>query len=248
MYEDLASYQGAKITAQDDPRITPLGRWLRDTKLNELPQLWNVLKGDMSLVGPRPEDPDIAKTWPQDVWNEVLSVRPGITSPASVQYHNEESMLNVQTVFQQYIQELSPDKLRLDQLYVHYRSFWLDLDTLFWTAMILLPMVGSRIPPEELLLVGPISHLIRKYINWFTIDLFISFFAISFSAIIWRLYAPLNLGWINSLVMAIGFSFLFSTISVILGVNRISWSKAALKDIYDLIPAWILASIIVLMI
>ncbi|MBK9209148.1 MAG: sugar transferase [Anaerolineales bacterium] len=81
------------MTSKEDDRITPLGAWLRDTKLNELPQLWNVLIGEMSLVGPRPEDPSIARTWPAKIASEILSVRPGVTSPASVLYRDEESML-----------------------------------------------------------------------------------------------------------------------------------------------------------
>ncbi len=96
MREFEESYQGPRVTAQDDPRVTSVGRWLRDTKLNELPQFWNVLVGDMSLVGPRPEDPEIGKTWPSDVRTEVLSVRPGITSPASVLYRNEENLIKKQ--------------------------------------------------------------------------------------------------------------------------------------------------------
>ena len=103
MYERPESYQGPRVTAQGDPRITPYGKWLRDTKLNELPQLWNVLKGEMSLVGPRPEDPHIVDGWPEDVRREVLSVRPGITSPASVIYRNEEGLLQNEQVMDLYV-------------------------------------------------------------------------------------------------------------------------------------------------
>jgi lipopolysaccharide/colanic/teichoic acid biosynthesis glycosyltransferase len=136
MYETEESYNGLRVTSMDDDRVTSLGKWLRDTKLNELPQLWNVLIGDMSLVGPRPEDPSIAKTWPTRIARELLSVRPGITSPASVVYRDEESMLHAGDVMRKYLHELSPDKMRLDQLYVRYRSFWLDIDVIFWTVLL----------------------------------------------------------------------------------------------------------------
>ena len=105
MYETPESYNGPKITTEEDPRITPFGRWLRISKLNELPQLWNVIRGEMSLVGPRPEDPTITSDWPDRVREEILSVRPGVTSPASVLYFDEEALLEYGEV--RYITEIS---------------------------------------------------------------------------------------------------------------------------------------------
>ncbi len=98
MHEQEESYKGPKVTAQDDTRVTDFGRWLRDTKLNELPQLINVLKGEMSLVGPRPEDPSIVTKWPEEDRREILSVRPGVSSPASVIFRNEETLLRSKNV------------------------------------------------------------------------------------------------------------------------------------------------------
>lgn len=169
MLETPESYTGPRITAKGDKRITPLGKWLRDTKLNELPQLWNVLVGEMSLVGPRPEDPEIVKNWPQDARNEILSIRPGITSPASVSYRDEEHRLSTDDVMAQYMQEILPDKLRLDRLYVRHRSFFGDLDILLWTAVGFLPAVERRIP-EGKLFAGPLYQLMRRNLSWFLID------------------------------------------------------------------------------
>jgi lipopolysaccharide/colanic/teichoic acid biosynthesis glycosyltransferase len=244
MHETPVSYLGPKVTAHDDTRITPLGRWLRDTKLNEMPQFWNVLKGEMSLVGPRPEDPGFTKTWPEDVRKEILSVRPGITSPASVLYRNEESLLNARNVIQQYIKELIPNKIRLDQLYVHHRSFLLDLDVMFWTALIMLPKIGSSAIPEELLFVGPFSRLIRQHVRWFTVDLFVTFIAIGFTGLVFRLYSPLNVGWLRAILLALGFALLFSLTGAILGVNRIAWSTANYADALDLLLPWLIATAI----
>jgi lipopolysaccharide/colanic/teichoic acid biosynthesis glycosyltransferase len=245
MYEDPRSYSGPSVTAHDDPRITPLGRWLRDTKLNELPQFWNVLKGEMSVVGPRPEDPSLAKTWPTNVRKEILSVKPGITSPASVQYRNEESLLAYKIVLQKYLQELGPDKSRLDQLYVRYRSFWLDLDTILLTLLILIPKLGAYTPPESMLFVGPISRLANRYINWLIIDILVTILSMSVIGGIWRSFGPLDVGLYRSIGMTFLFAFLFSCIGVIFGVNRISWSKATFADAYNLLPDWILASCLV---
>ncbi|MEZ4517540.1 MAG: sugar transferase, partial [Chloroflexota bacterium] len=139
MYETSESYNGPRVTGQGDARITPLGQWLRDTKLNELPQLWNVLKGEMGVVGPRPEDRDFVAHWPQEAQDVLLSVRPGITSPASVLYRDEENMLQAGNVVDQYLKVILPSKLRLDLLYVHHRSLMTDLDVIFWTLMALLP-------------------------------------------------------------------------------------------------------------
>ena len=170
MYEHPGSYQGPPITGDDDSRITLLGKWLRDNKLNELPQLWNVLKGEMSLVGPRPEDPEIAAEWPADVRQEVLSVCPGITSPSSVIYRDEEKRLNGAGFMQIYLKDILPSKLRLDQLYVRYHSFSNDLDVLFYTLLILLPRLKKTSPPEESLIVGPFSNFVRRHFRWFAVD------------------------------------------------------------------------------
>ncbi len=238
MYETPASYSGLKVTAQNDPRVTPLGHWLRATKLNELPQFWNVLKGDMSLVGPRPEEPTIALGWPTTVREQILSVRPGITSPASVLYHNEEALLCGDDVFRQYVQELGPDKMRLDQLYVQCRSFCLDLDTLLWTMSILLPRARSYAPPVDLLFVGPITRLVRRYVNWFVADLLVTLVAVGCSGLFWRAFGALNAGWLKDIAAALVLALLFSIAGAVLGVNRIAWSRAAPEDIFDLLIAW----------
>ncbi len=235
---------GPRITAHDDERITAIGRWLRDTKLNEFPQFWNVIKGDMSLVGPRPEDPEFAKTWPKPVWDEVLSVRPGITSPASVQYHDEEKLLANCNVEQMYLMELSPKKVRLDQLYVRYRSFLLDLDTIFWTGLMLFPRIGSYRPPEELLFVGLFSRLIRRFLNWFTIDLIIAAIAFGITGVIFQSHIQLHIGTLKAISLTIAYAILFSGMGVVFGTNRIRWSKANPSDYFDLIPSWIVATLI----
>jgi lipopolysaccharide/colanic/teichoic acid biosynthesis glycosyltransferase len=126
---------GAAVTGASDPRITPVGRVLRRTKLDELPQLLNVLRGDMDLVGPRPEDPRFVALY-SPAEREVLSVRPGITSPAAVRYRHEESLLAgaAGACDEVYVAEIMRPKLELDLEYVRNRSLSLDLAVLVHTA------------------------------------------------------------------------------------------------------------------
>lgn len=248
MREESASYSGPPLTAEDDPRITPLGKWLRDTKINELPQLWNVLVGEMSLVGPRPEEPSLAQTWPLDVRAEVLSVRPGITSPASVLYRDEEKMLSVDRLMDTYLSDIMPSKLRLDQLYVRHRSLLLDLDVLLWTFLVVLaPNLRQHKPPEETLFWGPISRLGRRYINWFILDTFTTLIAFGLAGGIWRLsIAVLNIGLLNSILIAVAYSIVFSSIAALTGVQKIVWTSASAGDALELVPSTVLALLVAL--
>ncbi len=225
-----------KITARDDPRITPFGRWLRDSKVNELPQLWNVLKGEMSLVGPRPEDPHIASSWPAEAAQEILSLRPGITSPASVLYHDEETLLESARLMDTYLGEILPSKLRLDQLYVRHHSFWGDVDILFWTLMIMLPRKGSQEPPESSLFLGPFTRLMRRHVSWFVMDLLTSLANFILAGLFYRTLGPLHVGWGSALLLALIFALLYSLVNAALHVNRVVWSRARAADAFDLLP------------
>lgn len=221
---------GPRITAKDDPRITPVGRWLRDTKLNEIPQLWNVLKGEMSLVGPRPEDPEIVATWKENERQTILSISPGITSPASIFFRDEERLLETESVMEKYITSIVPSKLRLDQIYAKDHTFLGDLDIIFLTAIALLPVVRNRSIPENLLTWGPLARLFSRHVNLFLIDVPIAFLAVGISGLIWRSVGPLNLGWGPAFVLAVVIALLFGFINALLGMNRIAWSHAQASD------------------
>ncbi len=246
MREEAASYAGPRLTAEDDTRITPLGKWLRDTKINELPQLWNVFVGEMSLVGPRPEDPSLAKTWPLDVRAEVLSMRPGITSPASVLYRDEEKMLSGRRLMDTYLGEILPSKLRLDQLYVRHHSNLLDLDVLFWTFLVVVvPNLRDHKPPEEYLFWGPISRLGRRYLNWFFIDTITTLVAFGLVGLYWRVFVgPLDMGLLPAVLIVGIYSILFSSMAALTGVQKISWSSASAGDIVELLPPILLAFLV----
>jgi lipopolysaccharide/colanic/teichoic acid biosynthesis glycosyltransferase len=126
---------GPGITSAGDPRVTPIGRILRRLKMDELPQLVNVLQGEMSMVGPRPEDPRYVEHYTERQ-RQVLSVLPGLTSPAALAYRDEERLIGGQTADVEtiYLTRIMPAKLALDLAYVDNRTIWLDLRVLGRTA------------------------------------------------------------------------------------------------------------------
>jgi len=132
-----AARLGPGITPGHDPRVTRVGAFLRWTKLDELPQLWNVLKGDMSLVGPRPELPHYARMF-EDDYRDILRVRPGITDLASLAYRDEGGRLDRETDPERaYVEEILPDKIRLARTYVARASFAYDMRIIGETILLL---------------------------------------------------------------------------------------------------------------
>jgi lipopolysaccharide/colanic/teichoic acid biosynthesis glycosyltransferase len=128
-----ADQQGPGITAAGDARVTRAGRFLRRTKLDELPQLINVLRGDMSLVRPRPEDPRYVALYTPEQ-RRVLAVRPGITSAASLAYRHEEQLLAGADWETVYREQVLPAKLAIDLDYLARRSLWSDLGLIVRTV------------------------------------------------------------------------------------------------------------------
>ncbi|MDX2141750.1 MAG: sugar transferase [Rhodospirillaceae bacterium] len=130
---------GPILTIGDNPRITPIGRFLRRYKIDELPQLINVVMGDMSLVGPRPEVPRYVEKWTPEQKSVVLSVRPGITGPASVKFRNQTELLatypNPEVAYETIVMQ---EKLKICADYVRHAGLWTDIKLIAQTLAALL--------------------------------------------------------------------------------------------------------------
>ncbi|MBI4101671.1 MAG: sugar transferase [Candidatus Nealsonbacteria bacterium] len=125
---------GGPSTSGDDPRLTRAGKFLRSHNFDELPQLINILKGEMSFVGPRPEVPSEVATYDEETKRIILSVRPGMTDLATLaNIHEEEILRGAKDPHEAYRRLIQPQKLRLAREYVQTRSFWLDLKIIFRT-------------------------------------------------------------------------------------------------------------------
>jgi lipopolysaccharide/colanic/teichoic acid biosynthesis glycosyltransferase len=133
-FRSMRAARGPSITVAGDRRVTRVGAILRASKMDELPQFWNVLRGEMSLVGPRPEVLSYVDLYRRE-YAPVLAIRPGITDLASLAYRREETLLAAQADPERFYREvLLPSKLKLADEYIQRRSFWLDLQILIRTV------------------------------------------------------------------------------------------------------------------
>ena len=132
-----AERKGGPSTALNDHRLTKSGRFLRKYKIDELPQVINVLKGEMSIVGPRPQVEEYTRLY-DDEEQTILSLRPGLTDFASIKFVNLDQILGDESVDEKYLKEIEPIKNKLRVKYVKDHSFWVDLKIIFMTLLQLL--------------------------------------------------------------------------------------------------------------
>jgi lipopolysaccharide/colanic/teichoic acid biosynthesis glycosyltransferase len=125
---------GAPLTVADDQRFTRTGRVLARTKLDEVPQLWNVLRGEMSLVGPRPEDSGFVERF-RDEYAEILVVKPGITGLSQLAFAKESEIIDADNPVEDYLSRLLPQKVALDRFYAQHRSLLMDVKIICWTGV-----------------------------------------------------------------------------------------------------------------
>ncbi len=145
-----AEKRGPAVTYGEDPRITRVGRLLRQARLDEFPQLWNVLRGQMSLVGPRPESVYYYERY-TDEQKKIFQVKPGMTGITQIRFRHEEEMLtNPATIDQDYLEKVLPPKVELDLWYIRNQSFWLDIKLIFETlwVVVLRDRFVKSTPPE----------------------------------------------------------------------------------------------------
>src|SRR4051794_35230505 len=129
---DLAS--GPALTMEGDHRFTHVGEWLARLKLDELPQLWNVLRGEMSLIGPRPEDPSFVALHAED-FVDILQVKPGVTGLSQLAFAEESRILDDDDPTGHYLERILPQKMGMDRLYARRFRLRLDLQILLWTLV-----------------------------------------------------------------------------------------------------------------
>jgi lipopolysaccharide/colanic/teichoic acid biosynthesis glycosyltransferase len=127
------SASGPALTLSDDSRLTRVGRFLAVSKLDEMPQLWNVVKGEMSLVGPRPEDHSFVELH-EDVYDTITAVRPGITGLSQLAFAEESRILDPSDRLGHYVERLLPQKTKMDELYASHRNIRMDIRILLWTV------------------------------------------------------------------------------------------------------------------
>ncbi len=236
---------GPPITAEGDPRITPIGKILRDLKIDELPQLINVIKGEMSLVGPRPEVPAYVERFRRD-YEIILQEKPGITDLASLTFKDEEILLGHSDDPEAYYSKtILPEKIKLAKLYVRNRSFSLDLKILFSTVITLLlslPFPFSKGRGGHGKMVKEVAQKFRRRIITL---IHIATVILSNYAAFWLLY--------NGDIPHEKFRLFLKTLPIVLffrmvvlhyfGLHKGLWRYTSIRDLLSLIWAVTLSSV-----
>lgn len=222
---------GPAITTQQDPRVTRVGRLLRATKLDELPQLINVLRGEMSVVGPRPEHPRYVAHYTREQ-RRILSVRPGITSPATLAFSDEEQALRGEGADDLYRTSILPAKLELDLGYVERQSLGYDLRIIGRTLALMFP--------RQLVLFRRLARLARIQVPWALIDgpvVAVGFYA----ALLFRfaetssneMHTALT-GFLGALPLLVG---LYAGMNYVFGLHRRTWRYATAAEVIPILGA-----------
>ncbi|MDB4735907.1 sugar transferase [Akkermansiaceae bacterium] len=157
MLKDSPNLGTGTITKKGDPRVLPLGKFLRKTKLNEIPQLWNIFIGDMSIVGPRPLTKETRDYIPAEILEEIQDVQPGLTGIGSIIFRDEETIIHEskEDYHEFYRREIAPFKGEVEIWYKKNRSFLIDLKIIFLTAWVVIFSDGLRL---DLLFSGIPRH------------------------------------------------------------------------------------------
>jgi lipopolysaccharide/colanic/teichoic acid biosynthesis glycosyltransferase len=166
---------GTALTSSRDERFTPIGRFLALTRLDELPQVWNVIKGDMRLVGPRPETCDFTNSYPEQ-YAEILTVTPGLTGLAQLRFAGESQLLEgVEDRVTRYREHILPEKINLDLAYVRSHTAMIDIKILVGTLVLPLVVLGTatrealaRTPRSALGLVASVLMVAMLLVTAFT--------------------------------------------------------------------------------
>ena len=232
-----APEKGRPFTAGNDPRVTRLGRFLRKTKIDELPQLWNVLEGDMSFVGPRPEVWEYVSKY-RDDYEEILKIRPGITDIASLAYSDEEAVLKGREDPEgYYVHVLLPEKIKLAREYVRKASLLYDLELICRTVLKLaypyetvLRMINALSPYRRTAVIG-------VQLGIFTASNYLAFL-IRFDAGVPPSQVYLFLRYLPLLLLCrVFFLFVFS-------LDRGLWRYASIRDLRSIAAATSLGSLL----
>ena len=166
MVKDSPSLGAGDVTVQNDPRVLPFGRILRKTKLNEVPQLWNILVGDMSFVGPRPQTPKNFEYFPEAGREVIASLRPGLTGIGSIVFRDEESIIanSDKPLDQVYREDIGPYKAELEEWYSRHQNlltYWLMIFVTAWVVFFSGSTVYRKIWPS----LPPLPEALKRAYN-----------------------------------------------------------------------------------